>query len=214
MAGQLNYATNPFVVNNWSAQGTNSGVNSLTAQVNAIQADLNNLKTMVVYDSKMVKADNLKAYTANGTVSILSPMSLSNVGLTINGQGVTGGSATTSNQLAFSTFQVSSFTATTAAFSTITVQGDITYGGNLIHTSDARLKQNIRPYEIDSDAVLRGLNPVRYNWANGREEIGLLAQEVQQVAPDCVSAGPDGVLGVDYAKLVVVLLKILKDKIK
>jgi len=213
MAGLLNYATNPFVINNWSAQGTNAAANSLTAQVNAIQADLNNLKTMVVYDSKMVKTNNLSAYTANGSISILSPMSFSNVGLTVNGQTVTGGGST-SNQTSFSTFQVSSFTGFAATFSTITVQGDITYGGNLIHTSDARLKQNIRPYEIDSDSVLQGLNPVRYNLADGREEIGLLAQDVLKVVPECVSAGPDGTLGVDYAKLVVVLLKILKDKIK
>ena len=208
MAGQLNYATSPFIVNNWALQGNS---NVMTSQVTSLQNDVRNLKSMVAYDTKTVKADNISAYTAGGSISILSPMSLTNVGLTINGQPITGAA---SNQSNYQTLNVSSLTGFTATFSTLTVVGDITYGGNLIHTSDARLKQNIRPYEIDSDAVLRGLNPVRYNLANGREEIGVLAQDVLGFAPECVSKGPDGILGVDYAKLVVVLLKILKDKIK
>jgi hypothetical protein len=212
MAGQLNYATNPFIVNNWALQGTNATNAELSEQVNSIQADLNNLKTMVVYDSKTVKTNNLGAYTANGPVSVFSPLSLSNVGITINDQVLSAG-LTIPNDVMFSTIQVSSIKAATGGFSTITVIGDITYGGSLIHNSDARLKQNIRPYEFDADAVLRGLNPVRYNFADGREEIGLLAQDVLKVVPECVSAGPDGILGVDYAKLVVVLLKIIKDKI-
>jgi len=221
----LNYATNPFVVNNWSQPSSTDTVSILTNTVQSLQNDVRNLKAMVAYDSKTVKADNVASYTAGSAINILSPMSFSNVALTVNGYTVTGGvnslenySTIMSLDQTFSTITsldatFSTMTSLDATFSTITVSNDITYGGNLIHTSDARLKQNIRPYTFDSDAVLAGLNPVRFMWSDGREDIGLLAQDVQAVVPECVSVGSDGNLGVDYAKLVVVLLKILREKI-
>lgn len=201
----LNYATNPFVINDWS-QPVNAGdVGSLSNTVTAIQRDLRNLKSMISFDSKTVLADNLKSYSAGGNISVLSPMVLSNSAtLTINGQQVIGGGGSVGSNLYVSTLGAGS----------LVVDGDITYGGNLIHTSDRRVKEDIRPLELDSARVLAGLNPVRFRWLEGgREDIGLVAQEVAEVCPECVSVGPGGVLGVDYAKLVVVLLKILKEKL-
>lgn len=201
----LNYATNPFVVNDWS-QPVNSGdVGALSNTVTSIQRDLRNLKSMISFDSKTVLCDNLKSYTAGGNISVLSPLVMSNsASLTINGQLVRGGAGSSVG----SNLYVSSLGA-----GSLVVDGDITYGGNLIHTSDRRLKEDIRPLELDCDRVLAGLNPVRFRWGDGREDIGLLAQDVAAVCPECVSVGAGGVLGVDYAKLVVVLLGILKGKI-
>jgi hypothetical protein len=71
-------------------------------------------------------------------------------------------------------------------------------------SSDARLKQNVTalPTALDS---LMALRPVSYNWKteNGSStpHFGFIAQEVQQVMPDLISAGPNGYLGMDYAGL-------------
>lgn len=203
----LNYATNPFVVNNWAQPSSGGNISALSNNVNALQTDIRNLKSMVVYDSRTVKADNLRTFSPGSAINILSPMVFTNTSLTVNNTEITGNTTTTGSLNSFSTISVAF-----GSFSTVAVTNDISYGGNLLHMGDARLKQNIRPLEFDSATVLAGLNPVRFNLANGREDIGLLAQDVIKVCPECVSTLPDGNLGVDYAKLVVVLLKILKDR--
>lgn len=204
----LNYATNPFVTNNWSQPSSTDSVAILSNAVLSLQNDVRNLKAMVVYDSKTLKTNNMASYTAGSAINVLSPMSFSNIALTVNGYTVSGNTSNTNTSINYSTI-----TSLDAMFSTISVGNDITYGGNLIHTSDARLKQNIQPFTFDSERVLSGLNPVRFTWSDGREDIGLLAQDVQAVVPECVSVGADGNLGVDYAKLVVVLLKILRERV-
>ena len=85
--------------------------------------------------------------------------------------------------------------------------------GNLTNTaSDERLKKNIK--EIGADealAIVRELRPVRYNWRAGvgfgdEREMGLIAQEVQAVAPEVVGENNDGMLSLDYARLTAVLV--------
>ena len=67
--------------------------------------------------------------------------------------------------------------------------------------SDERLKTNISPY-----APTELPSTVRFTWKNtGIEDIGVLAQDVATVAPECVSSR-NGVLVVDYSKLVVLCL--------
>jgi hypothetical protein len=94
--------------------------------------------------------------------------------------------------------------------------------------SDERLKERVSdlPYGL-SDATL--LRPVSYYWRQdctssdtstiynlqdrlgSQKEIGLVAQEVQNIIPEVVGENSDGMLSLDYAKLVPVLLKALKD---
>lgn len=65
--------------------------------------------------------------------------------------------------------------------------------------SDERLKQRIRPYEHGLDAILQ-LQTRRYEYvddavhhtSSGREEIGVIAQQVETVIPEAVKQGPDG----------------------
>jgi len=85
--------------------------------------------------------------------------------------------------------------------------------GNLTNTaSDERLKKNIKAIATDEALEIVGaLRPVRYNWraavgAGEQREMGLIAQEVQAVAPEVVGANNDGMLSLDYAKLTTVLI--------
>lgn len=77
-------------------------------------------------------------------------------------------------------------------------------------TSDARLKKNIA--DADSASTLIDALQVRkFDWKDGdsHQRYGFVAQELLEVAPETVSqpADPEGMMGVDYSKLVPMLVK-------
>jgi len=77
--------------------------------------------------------------------------------------------------------------------------GTLYVPGNLVaYWSDKRLKENIKPIGKEATDILSKLSAYRFNWNDkvskfgievkpGKEEIGLLAQEVQEAIPDAVS---------------------------
>ena len=85
--------------------------------------------------------------------------------------------------------------------------------GNLTNTaSDERLKTDIEAITPDEAlGIVEALTPVRYNWRDTDErgtqrEMGFVAQQVETVAPEVVGANADGMLSLDYAKLVAPLI--------
>ena len=92
-------------------------------------------------------------------------------------------------------------------------------GGTWSAPSDRRLKTNIRDYN-DGLAKVMAIRPVRYNY-NGKmdmptdqEFIGLIAQEIQEVAPYTVkeTEGEDGYLFVDGTPLTYMLINAVQDQ--
>ena len=101
---------------------------------------------------------------------------------------------------------------------TLHVNGNIRVNGEIRNPSDRRLKQDIQPLGSVSE-MLKGLNPVSYAWRRPQEEgyesgrqIGLIAQEVEEVIPQVVSEFEDGFKGVNYLELVPVLIGALKEQ--
>ena len=85
--------------------------------------------------------------------------------------------------------------------------GSVTYNTS----SDARLK------DITGEArgleVINALNPVAYNWkADGQSDEGLIAQEVEEIVPNAVSQNEEEYYQMDYSKLVVHLVKGMKEQ--
>jgi len=81
---------------------------------------------------------------------------------------------------------------------------------NFVSSSDARLKTNITPI---SDALqkVQALTGVTYNVIEGgSREVGLIAQDVQAVAPEAV-VETEGVLRLAYGNLVGLLVEAIKD---
>jgi hypothetical protein len=93
-------------------------------------------------------------------------------------------------------------------------------GGNYVYvnssgqlsslSSSRRFKQDIRDMGDTTNAVM-GLRPVRFRYksqgAKGPEQYGLIAEEVQKVAPDLVGRGQDGQIdSVRYDKVNILLL--------
>lgn len=85
-------------------------------------------------------------------------------------------------------------------------------------TSDARLKYNIR--ELDGLSYINRLRPVAFDWNDKARELagdnrqhgyGLIAQELQNVLPDCVgNIYNSEFLGVKYEKLIPFLIAAVK----
>ncbi|MGB2696589.1 MAG: tail fiber domain-containing protein [Candidatus Zixiibacteriota bacterium] len=79
-------------------------------------------------------------------------------------------------------------------------------------TSSLRYKQNIRELNINPQKFLQ-LEPVRFEWkTTGEEDIGLIAEDVENVIPDLViydnEGRPDGV---KYDKIAIYLLGVVKN---
>ncbi|MCE7959018.1 MAG: hypothetical protein DYH06_13940, partial [Acidobacteria bacterium ACB2] len=88
-------------------------------------------------------------------------------------------------------------------------------------SSDARLKTDVRDLREDVDvlAALEGLRGVTFRWdpeqerardLGDRREIGLIAQEVEEVLPWVVTADAEGLRSLDYPRLTAFLVEVAK----
>ncbi len=89
--------------------------------------------------------------------------------------------------------------------------GAATFNDNVTAYSDERLKDNIKTIENGLDKVeqLRGVTYTR----DERENIGVIAQEVEKILPEIVLTADDemGTKSVDYSRLTAVLIEAVKD---
>lgn len=84
---------------------------------------------------------------------------------------------------------------------------DISYSGEISFSSDARLKQQIRPLEAVLGRLLE-ITPVSYRRsAEGRLEMGLLAQDIKRVFPAMVGMDNQANLTLHGLDLLGVLIK-------
>jgi hypothetical protein len=99
------------------------------------------------------------------------------------------------------------------------VVGDICYTGSIGTCSDARYKKDINTLSGALEKVSR-LRGVSFNWRRDefpendfsiREQVGLIAQEVEEVFPQSVSQTNDGYYNIDYTKLTPLLVEAIKE---
>ncbi|MCW5714468.1 MAG: tail fiber domain-containing protein [Bauldia sp.] len=95
----------------------------------------------------------------------------------------------------------------TGAFTASTSITTATY----YHSSDSRLKANVRTFAGGLDMVAR-LRGVSFDWkATGAPSSGVIAQEVESVLPSAVATGPDGMKSVAYDELLAPLIEAVKE---
>lgn len=94
-------------------------------------------------------------------------------------------------------------------------------GEAFVYSSDSRLKENVReiPNALEKVLALRG---VRFDWKSSdsgqsgihsSEQIGLIAQEVEQIFPEIVATSPgSGMKSVAYGNLVAPLIEAVKSQ--
>ena len=93
-----------------------------------------------------------------------------------------------------------------------TLSNDLTVEGDIVISSDARLKANI----VSLGATLARLLLIdgkSYTMKkDGKQKIGVLAQDIQKVFPELVSTDDRDMLAVNYQGLVPVLINALKEQ--
>ena len=102
----------------------------------------------------------------------------------------------------------------------VSASGDVVADGDVIayNSSDERLKDNIEVIKGSLDKIdgIRGVefdwNEQSPGWAKERgHDVGVIAQEVQKVVPEIVVERKNGFLGVDYKRLVPLLIESVKE---
>jgi hypothetical protein len=93
-----------------------------------------------------------------------------------------------------------------------TVSNDLTVNGDVVVSSDARLKANIVSLGSTLARLLR-IDGKSYTMKkDGKQKIGVLAQDIQKVFPELVSEDDNKMLAVNYQGLVPVLINALKEQ--
>lgn len=96
----------------------------------------------------------------------------------------------------------------------IDTNGSVSATNGFFQTSDANLKNFSDPIPVDLEK-LSTLKKHYFTWKTGGErQIGVCAQEIQELYPEIVNQSNDGTLSVDYTKLSVVALAAIDDLYK
>jgi hypothetical protein len=98
--------------------------------------------------------------------------------------------------------------------------GRIDASGDIVaySTSDERLKENIQPIQ-NALSKVETISGNEYNWKNEFEyihgfkgnDVGVIAQEIQKVLPEAIHQRENGYLGVNYEKIIPLLIQSIKE---
>ena len=94
------------------------------------------------------------------------------------------------------------------------VAGGTTLADAWITRSSRRFKSNIQPLEAALEKVERMQGVSYQDKSDGKREIGVVAEEVEQIVPEVVSRDPktNEVQGVDYSRLAALLIEAVKSQ--
>jgi hypothetical protein len=128
------------------------------------------------------------------------------------GSYLTGGTITTTGTLAVDATTTATASKVAARDSSANI-----YANDFFATSDARLKKDI--VEIQNAlATIEKISGVQFKWNElasdpnkEKVQVGVIAQEVEAVAPEIVSTNEDGFKSVSYDKLVPLLIQAVKE---
>ena len=106
----------------------------------------------------------------------------------------------------------------TSVFSNLNVNGEITATGDItaFYSSDRKLKENIIPINKPLEK-LKNINGYYFNWKNDKtkkRDIGVIAQEIEEILPELCITRDNGYKAVKYDKITAYLIECLKEQQK
>ena len=115
-------------------------------------------------------------------------------------------------------FKVSSTTSGASATASVVVTGNVKASAGFFQESDKNIKNIVSDLDLKTAYnLLDKCQTIIYTLKDdpdNNEQIGMIAQEVQEFFPEIISIDGNGILSLDYSKLSVIIFKILKDLIK
>ena len=157
--------------------------------------------------------DLLAVSTAGGAILRLDPSTGTNDDITFTNGGHITAAYTSATAITLGSDATSSNTVSTIVARD--ASGDFTAGvvtaTDFNTTSDATLKENIAVVQNPLD-IISALSGYTFNWkSDGKEAVGVLAQEVEKVLPQLVRTNADGHKAVSYDSLIPILLEAIKE---
>jgi len=191
--------TSKFVVNIIPLQNVNTNVGG-TNSVNILSNNIVAIQQMVNTSNNTIRTNTIQSFTSNTSVNFISPINLSNVGITSNGSPYT----TLGPSLTTSSVTVSSITGVSGDFS------GIVYAQQFVTLSDILAKTAVREWRSPVLSDLNKIHPYIFNYgSSATQDIGLMAQEVGAVWPELVK---DGVKRyINYDGMVALLVKSVQE---
>jgi Chaperone of endosialidase len=193
----------------------NSPTGALTAE--SVAASLASLAATVDTGTNTLSINTIQPATG-GTISMVGDIDIVGA-LNVNGYALGANTDGVTRLIGDSIFISSS----SGTISSILVEGQ-SYFQNAMYVSssvsatafttvsDERLKSGVQPL-TGALSTLCQLEGVRYTMG-GQQEIGFLAQQVAGVVPEAVRPTGDGYLGVDYSKIVPLLVESIKELVQ
>jgi len=179
-------AANSFVVNITELQNVITNAGGAAPNLSNAVAQL---QEMVIYDTKEIKANILGTFNT-GSIKVNDPFTTS--ATTVGQLIITGGSPGIGKYL---TCKDNLGTAEWTTFA---------------QPSDRAWKDDIQPIQ-NAGAILEGLHGVRFKWKSGSSDVGVIAQDVQEVLPEAFIPGGEGrPARVEYHKIIPVLIETVK----
>ena len=130
-------------------------------------------------------------------------------GLTTGAASVIGGQLTVDSKVVISQSGITGLASLTVDGK---VEGKYFNATEYNTTSDARKKCNIEPYQFTGSIVDLPINRFEYiNDATHTKHIGCLAQDLQKICPELVTADAEGMLSIQESKLVYMLIQEVKE---
>ena len=105
--------------------------------------------------------------------------------------------------------------STAQVLSDVNVDGKVNASGGFFQTSDLNKKNVLSELDLNKAyELIDKCQTILYTLKGSDDvQIGLIAQEVQEIFPELVTVTADGSLALDYSRLTVVILRVLKDLI-
>ncbi|MEE0733276.1 MAG: phage tail spike protein [Acutalibacteraceae bacterium] len=88
------------------------------------------------------------------------------------------------------------------------------HGNSIVNQSDARLKDNIQPAQMSALDVINSIQMMSYDWieTGEHEQLGIIAQQLKDVAPELVEENPDThLLGIKTTAFIPYLVKAVQE---
>ena len=205
---------------------------SQNTRITTLETKANTLAT--VTSSLLVETANLETFSASA-LTRLSALEVAEANLEsftssinttiktrLNAEGVISGSiqvlgGSTIHSGSAGDYQFNSIGVGTAPSN---VGGEIRAAGDItaFYSSDSRLKYGVVPIENALQKV-ESISGNRYHWKEGFEDVhshkgsdvGVIAQEIQNILPEVVTERDSGYLAVNYEKLVPLLIEAIKE---
>jgi hypothetical protein len=168
-----------------------------------------------------IASEGFEIWYSNNVGDVHLSTTYSDAAASIRFHTATGTSKSTSNERMIITGTGNVGIGTTSPAYKLHVEGNVSgisiYASHDIAAfSDITVKKEVKKIEnaIEKVKELNGYTYVRTDDETGTRRAGVIAQEVQKVLPEVVSANPDGTLNVAYSNMIALLIEGMKEQQK